>query len=60
MYVCLCVYIYMYVYLFYLAVVAIKISNLVICFRSFELSCAILQKDNFIENMYIILSCLNT
>ena len=58
MYVCLCVYIYMYVYLFYQASVVIKISNLLICF--FDLSCTILLKDNFIENVYIVLSCLIT
>ena len=34
------------------------ITNLLICFCSFDLSWPILEKDNFIENMYIVLSCL--
>ena len=38
--------------------IAIKISNLLICFCSFDLSCSILEKDNCIENLYIVLSCL--
>ena len=38
------------------AAVSIKISNLLICF---DLSCPILEKDNVIENVYIVLSCLN-
>ena len=28
-----------------------------ICFCSFDLSCPILEKDNFIKNLYIVLSC---
>ena len=28
------------------------------CFCSFDLSCPLLEKDIFIENMYIILYCL--
>ena len=36
--------------------IAIKISNLLIYFCSFELSCPILEKDNFIEHLYIVLS----
>ena len=44
---------------FYQAIVAIKISNFLICFCSFELFCPILEKDNFIENVYLVLSCLN-
>ena len=43
---------------FYRVVVAIKISNLLFCFCSFYLSCPILEKDNFIEFLYIVLSCL--
>ena len=39
--------------------VAIKISNLHICFYSFDLSCPILEKNIFIESVYIVLSCLN-
>ena len=35
------------------------ISNLLIYFSSFDLSCLILEKVNFIENVYIVLSCLN-
>ena len=40
------------------AAISFKISNLLICFCSFDLSCPILGKDNFIENLYIVLSCL--
>ena len=29
-----------------------------ICFCTFDLSCSILEKENFIENLYIVLSCL--
>ena len=36
----------------------IKISNSLICFCSFDLSCPILEKDNFIEFFYIVTSCL--
>ena len=36
------------------AAVAIKISNLLICFCSFELSCPIHEKENFLGNMYIV------
>ena len=36
----------------------IQISNLIISFCSFDLSCPILEKDNFIENVYLVLSCL--
>ena len=35
---------------FYQAAVTIKISNLLICFCSFDLSCHIVKKDGFIEN----------
>ena len=38
---------------FHQAAVSRKISNLLICFCSLNLSCPILEKDNFIENMYI-------
>ena len=31
-----------------------------ICFCSFDLSCPLLIKDNFIENMYIVLSSFLT
>ena len=41
---------------FYQAAVAIKISNLLICFCRFDLSCPILEKDIFIENLYTVLS----
>ena len=45
-------------YYFYQAAIAVKISNLLICFCSFDLSCPILEKYFFIENFDIILSCL--
>ena len=35
-------------------VISIKISKLVTCFYSFDLSCPILEKDNFIEHLYIV------
>ena len=44
-------------FIFYQTAVEVKISNLLICFCSFELSCPILEKDNFIECIYIVLSC---
>ena len=40
------------------AAISIKISNLPNCFSSSDLSCSIFEKDNFIENLYIVLSCL--
>ena len=40
------------------AAASVKISNLLICFCSFDLACPILEKDNFIENVYIVMSCL--
>ena len=42
---------------FYQTAVAVKICNLLVCFCSSDLSCPILDKDNFIENLYIVLSC---
>ena len=42
----------------YQAAIAIKISNLLICFCSFDLSCSILEKHILIEHLYIVLSCL--
>ena len=36
--------------------ISIKISNLLICLCSFDLSCPIFEKDNFIEMFYIVLS----
>ena len=39
------------------AAISIKISILLINFCSFDLFCAILEKDNFIEILYIVLSC---
>ena len=39
-----------------LVLVAMNISNFLICFCSFDLSCPILEKDNFMKNMYIVLS----
>ena len=35
-----------------------KISTLLICFCSFYLCCPKLEKDNFIEIFYLVLSCL--
>ena len=43
---------------FYQAAVAIKINNLLICFCIFDLSSPIPEKDSFIENVHIVLSCL--
>ena len=37
--------------------VSITINNSLICFCSFDLSCPIFTKDNFMENVYIVLSC---
>ena len=39
-------------------ILSIKIYNFCVCFCSFELSCSILEKDNFIVNVYTILSCV--
>ena len=39
------------------AAVSFKISNFLTCICSFDLSCPILEKDNFIENVYIVLYC---
>ena len=41
---------------FYQAAVAVKISNLLVYFLSFVLSCPVLEKDSFIE--FFILYCL--
>ena len=35
-----------------------NISNIFICFCSFELSCPIHKKFNFIKNVYIVLCCV--
>ena len=37
------------------AAFSIKIGNLLICFCRFDLSCPILEKDNFIETSYAFL-----
>ena len=34
------------------------LSIMISYFCTFDLSCSILEKDNFIENLYIVLSCL--
>ena len=34
--------------------ISVKISNVLICFCSFYLSCPILEKGNFIKNLYCI------
>ena len=38
--------------------VSVKISNLLICFSNFDLSCPVLLKETFIENLYSVLSSL--
>ena len=38
--------------------VSIKMSNLLIRFCNFYFSCSKLEKDNFIENLYIVSTCL--
>ena len=40
------------------AAVSFKTSNLLICFGTFDFSCPILDKDNFIKQLYIVLSYL--
>ena len=47
-------YVVIFLHHFYQAAVAIKISNLLISFCSFDLSCPILEKDIFIERLYIV------
>ena len=42
---------------FSLGAVSIKINNIRICFCSIDLSCTIIEKDNFIVNLYILLAC---
>ena len=39
-------------------ILSIMISYFRICFCTFDLSCSILENNNFIENVYIVLSCL--
>ena len=46
--------------IFYQAAIAIKISNLLICFCSFVLSCPILEKYIFIQKKNIYLILLNS
>ena len=41
----------------YQAAITGSISILLICFCSFDLFCPLLEKDTFIENVYIVLSC---
>ena len=38
------------------AVVSIEMRNLLICFCSYDLSCPVLEKDSFIDNLDILLS----
>ena len=45
---------YLFLLHFSQATISIKIHNFLICFSTFDLSCPILEKDNFIENV----SCL--
>ena len=37
---------------------SVKISNLLICFHSFNLSCPILEKDSFVKILCVELCCL--
>ena len=46
-----------YVFLFGLVLGPNSVST-AICFCSFDLSCPILEKDNFIQNSITVLSCL--
>ena len=41
----------------YQVAVTVEISILLICFCSFDLFCPLLDKDSFIENLYIALFC---
>ena len=43
-------------YNFSQAACSVKMTDLFICFCSFNLSCPILEKDNVIGNLYIVLS----
>ena len=36
----------------------LKTRNFLICFWCFDRSCSILEQDKFIENLYVILSCV--
>ena len=45
---------------FYQAAIAVKITNLLICFCSFDLSCYILEKYIFIKNVLYCLVLLNS
>ena len=38
--------------------ILIETVAFLICFCSFDPFCSILEKDNFIENLYIVLYCL--
>ena len=38
------------------AAISVQINNLLICFCGFDLSCPILEKENVIENLYIVVS----
>ena len=46
------------VLIFSQAAISVKISNLLICFCSFDLSSPIIEKGNFIVYFYNVLSCL--
>ena len=39
------------------AAVSVKISNLLICFCSCELSCPLLENGNSIEDLYVVMCC---
>ena len=49
---------YILIHNFIQATVSIKTSNFLICFCSFDMSCSVLEKNIFIEIVYILLSCL--
>ena len=48
----------MLLFMFIMLPFQLRQSNLLIFFCSFDLSCPVLEKDNFIENLYIVLSCV--
>ena len=40
------------------AAISFKLSNLLIFFCGFDLSCPILEKEHFIKNVFTVLYCL--
>ena len=47
------IFLFFYFLLFFIFT-SYRFSNLLICFSSFDFSCPILEKDYFIENVYIV------